>query len=193
MNATVKEFIIAIRGYLVLTLICCVAYPLAVYAAANALFRDKAEGSLVDRAGVIVGSELIGQNFTGATYFQPRPSAAGSGYDGMASSGSNYGPSAPQLLEALQARVAAYRELNAVPEGVLIPSDAVMASGSGLDPDISIANALLQSDRVAKARGLEATFVRELVQAHVQGRDLGFLGEPRVNVFRLNLSLDEAS
>lgn len=174
----------------VLTILLCGAYPLVVWGLSQALFPDQAEGSLVSRKGVVVGSSLIGQNFTGPGYFHPRPSAAGSGYDGAASSGANLGPLSQKLLDAVRDRVAAYRSENNLTDEVLVPADAVTASGSGLDPHISPRNAELQVARVAAARGVSEERVRQLVKDHTEGPDLGILGDPGVNVLMLNLALD---
>ena len=157
---------------------------------ARIAFPGKANGSLIREHGAVVGSSLIGQSFGGRRYFQPRPSAAGTGYDGTASAASNLGPTNPKLLAEVRARIAAYRRLNGVPAGVPVPVDAVTASGSGLDPEISPANARLQAPRVALARRLPLTRVLALVRAHTSERSLGFLGEPGVNVLELNLALD---
>jgi K+-transporting ATPase ATPase C chain len=171
-----------------------VVYPLVITGIAQVAFPDQANGSLVrDDAGNVVGSELIGQPFAAAGYFHPRPSAAGDGYDASISSGSNLGPTSADLLAAVEERAAAYRTENNLPADALVPVDAVTASASGLDPHISIANALLQSARVATERGLSEEQVRELIDANTDGRSLGVLGEPGVNVLMLNLALDEAA
>jgi K+-transporting ATPase ATPase C chain len=140
--------------------------------------------------GEVVGSSLIGQQFSDAGYFHPRPSAAGTGYDALASSFSNLGPTNPDFLATVEERVATYREENGLADTQMVPVDAVTASASGLDPDISVANAKLQAPRVAEARGLPLERVLELVDQHTNGRQWGFLGEPGVNVLRLNLALD---
>lgn len=176
----------------VFTLIFGLAYPLAVTAVGQVAFHDRANGSLIERDGVVVGSSLIGQSFTAPKYFHSRPSAAGAGYDGAASSGSNLGPQSPDLLAAVEERAIAYREANGLATGAMVPVDAVTASASGLDPHISIANARLQAPRVADERGLTVEAVRALVDEHTAGRDLGVLGEPAVNVVTLNLALDAA-
>jgi K+-transporting ATPase ATPase C chain len=169
-----------------------IVYPLTVTGIGQLAFGDKANGSIVKHNGTAIGSSLIGQNFTAARYFHPRPSVAGSdGYDGAASSGSNLGPSNPDLLSAVDERVAAYRVENGLAADVKVPVDAVTASGSGLDPHISVANARLQAPRVAKKRGLTDDQVRRLIDDSTDGRPLGFLGEPGVNVLQLNLRLDE--
>jgi K+-transporting ATPase ATPase C chain len=174
-----------------LTVLTGLVYPLAVSAASSALFAEKANGSLVKVDGKVVGSALLGQNFRDPRYFWPRPSAAGTdGYDGLASGGSNLGPSNPKLVDAVQERVEAYREANHLDPGEPVPADAVTASGSGLDPHISVANARLQASRVADARGLHRDHVLALIQTHTQTRPFGILGEDRVNVLELNLALD---
>jgi K+-transporting ATPase ATPase C chain len=190
-----KAFFSEIRGAvfatLVLAFICCGVYPLVVFGISQAFFRDKANGSLiVDRDGTVRGSKLLGQAFADAKYFHPRPSAAGNGYDASNSGGSNLGPTSRKLNDAIKERIAAYRAENGLSETEPVPADAVTASGSGLDPQISLRNAELQTPRVAKARGLSEEKVRELVQQNTDGRDLGVLGDPGVNVLELNLALD---
>lgn len=167
-----------------------VAYPLAVTAVAQAAFPHQADGSLVEDDGRVVGSSLIGQPFEGAEWFHPRPSAAGKGYDALASSGSNLGPTNPDLHDLVASRAAAYRAENQLPDRVEVPIDAVTASGSGLDPHISIANARLQAPRVAAARDLPLETVLQQIQANTDDRPLGILGDPGVNVTALNLALD---
>ena len=191
-----KELLSDIRGAIVSTLIlavvCCGLYPLAVWGIAQVAFAHKANGSLiVAKDGTVRGSELLGQNFTGSNFFHPRPSAAGNGYDAANSSGSNLGPTSQKLNDAIKGRIAAYRAENALKESDAIPGDAVTASGSGLDPQISVRNAELQAARVAKARGLTEENVRTLISHNTRGSDLGFLGEPGVNVLKLNLILDQ--
>jgi K+-transporting ATPase ATPase C chain len=166
-------------------------YPGIVTAIARVLFPNQAEGSLVIQNGQVVGSRLIGQQFTKPWYFHPRPSAAGNGYDATASGGTNKGPTDRKLADTLVAAAIAQAESDGVPKGQ-IPSDMATSSASGLDPHISPANALFQVARVASARGVDNSKVRELVQSHIEGRQLGFLGEPRVNVLELNLALDSA-
>jgi K+-transporting ATPase ATPase C chain len=169
-----------------------ILYPLAVTGAGQLLFPHRADGSLVEQNGKVVGSALLGQSFSDPRYFWPRPSAAGKdGYDGLASAGSNLGPSNPKLLDAVSERVAAYREANHLGADDPVPVDAVTASASGLDPQISVANARLQATRVAEARGVDPPTVLRLVDAHTEHRQWGFLGEDAVNVLQLNLALDQ--
>ena len=191
-----KDFFSHIRGAVastvVLAIVCCGLYPLIVFGISQALFHDKANGSLiVDKDGVVRGSKLLAQGFTSAKYFHPRPSAAGNGYDAANSGGSNLGPTSQKLDDAIKDRVAAYRKENGLGQGDSVPADAVTASGSGLDPHISLRNAELQTPRVAKARGLSEDKVRELIEQNTDGRDLGVLGEPGVNVLTLNRALDQ--
>ena len=187
--AEVKTSVLLTLGFAVLL---CGAYPLVVWAGAQALFPAKANGSLVtDAAGTVRGSALLAQSFTSDQYFQPRPSAAGTGYDATGSSGTNLGPTSQKLADSIKAAVAAYRTTNGLAAVRPVPADAVTSSGSGLDPHISLANATLQAGRVAKARGLPLEKVTGLVAAHTAGRDLGVLGEPGVNVLTLNLALDQ--
>lgn len=169
------------------TLLLGLAYPLLITGVAQAACPHQANGSLIVSGGKVAGSELIGQAFAKPEYLHPRPSAAGAdGYDASASSGSNLGPLNPDLAKRVRERAEALRAEGAKE----IPADAVTSSGSGLDPDISPANALMQADRVAKARGIEPRLVREIVQAHIQHRTFGVLGQPRVNVLKTNLALD---
>jgi potassium-transporting ATPase KdpC subunit len=191
MHALIRQLRPALLTVIVFTLICGVAYPLLSTAIGQVAFGNKANGSLIKRDGVVVGSKLIGQTFTDPMYFAPRPSAAGAGYDGSASSGSNLGPTSPDLLSAVKDRVAAYRQENGLAADALVPVDAVTASASGLDPHISVANARLQAPRVAKARGLDPAVVAKLVVKYTDGRQLWVLGEPGVNVVELNLALDD--
>jgi K+-transporting ATPase ATPase C chain len=190
-----KAFFSEIRGAVVSTLvlgvICCGLYPLIVFGISQGLFYDKANGSLiVDKDGAVRGSRLLAQGFTAAKYFHPRPSAAGNGYDAASSGGSNLGPTSQKLNDAIKDRVDAYRKENRLSENEPVPADAVTSSGSGLDPHISVRNAEIQTTRVAKARGLSEDRVRKLVQQNTDGRDVGLLGEPGVNVLKLNLALD---
>lgn len=180
----------AVTLLIAFTLLTGIAYPLAMTEVAQALFPAQARGSLVEKDGVVVGSRLIGQGFAGEGYFRSRPSAAGNGYDAAASSGTNLGPTSAKLAERLKTDAAALRAAGV--EGQ-IPADAVTTSGSGLDPDISPANALAQVARVARARGVEEALVRDLVTAHIEKRPLGVFGDPRVNVLALNMALDAAA
>lgn len=192
MNAFVSEIRSAVGATLILGIVCCGAYPLLVTTGARAAFSEKADGSLLkDSGGKIVGSALLGQNFTGEKYFRPRPSAAGAnGYDAASSSGSNLGPTSQKLADLLKERVTTYRQTNGLAPDREVPADAVTASGSGLDPHISPANASLQAERVAKARNLPVEKVRELIDTHTDKPDLGILGDPGVKVLQLNLALD---
>jgi K+-transporting ATPase ATPase C chain len=211
-----RQLLTALTVTIVLTVGLGVVYPVVVWGVAQVAFHRQANGSLVMRNGHVVGSSLIGQLFSDkdgnplVQYFQPRPSAAGNGYDPTSSSASNLGPSSPALLapclpvagktnpdgspvcnpNTVPQRAIAYRQLNGLPAGALVPVDAVTASGSGLDPDISVANALDQANRVATARHLDAGRVIALIHQHTNGRPWGILGEDTVNVLDLNLALD---
>jgi K+-transporting ATPase ATPase C chain len=185
-----QQFIPALRITLVLTLVTGLLYPALVTGIAQLIFPSQADGSLIMRNGQVIGSELLGQAFTRPEYFHPRPSAAGEGFDAAASGGSNLGPTSSKLLDRVKESVAGYRTSNPN-AGSQVPADAVLASGSGLDPHISPDNAALQVSRVAKARGVEPGIIMDLVRKTQEGRDFGVLGEPRVNVLRLNLALDE--
>jgi K+-transporting ATPase ATPase C chain len=166
-------------------------YPLVMWGISTVLFHHQAEGSLIVRNGKIVGSTLVGQNFTKPGYFHGRPSAAGKGYDPTQTGGTNYGPTNKKLIDATKATIAALRKEN--PDATdPIPMDLVTSSASGIDPDISPAGAYYQVPRIAKVRGMAVDALRALVAAHVTGRQFGFLGEPRVNVLQLNLALDAA-
>jgi K+-transporting ATPase ATPase C chain len=175
-----------------LTLLTGVFFPVALAVLARPLFPHQAGGSLVERRGVVVGSELIGQNFSAPGYFHPRPPVPGNDYDATTSGGTNFGPTNPKLRDSVRERTELYRRINGLPADAAIPIDAVTCSGSGLDPHISPANAALQVARVARERRLPEEHVRRLVAEHTQGRRLGFLGEPHVNVLTLNLALDSA-
>jgi potassium-transporting ATPase KdpC subunit len=198
-----RQLIPSIVSMVLFTLLLGVGYPLVITGIAQVAFKDKADGSIVDVNGKAVGSSLIGQSFTDKKgnpikkYFQSRPSAATgvsgtttAGYDPTLSLGSNLGPTNPALLKAVAQRVKDYRKLNGLADNVAVPVDAVTASGSGLDPDISIANARLQAKRVAGMRGLDTARVLRLIDEHTSGRTLGILGEKTVNVLELNLALD---
>lgn len=191
MNHFISELRVAVVATIALAIVVCGAYPLVVWAIAQGLFPYEAGGSLIQRSGKIVGSELIAQNFSSPKYFHPRPSAAGeAGYDAGNSSGSNLGPLSKKLLDDVKERVDAYRVENGLSPDARVPADAVTASGSGLDPHISLQNALLQASRVAQARGIGNEEVKKIVREHTEGRDLGVFGEPRINALKLNLALD---
>ena len=181
----------AVIATLVLAVVCCGLYPLVVYGIGQLAFPHQANGSLiVAKDGVVLGSELLGQNFADAKYFHPRPSAAGNGYDAANSSGSNLGPTSQKLNDALKERIAAYRAENGMKETESVPGDAVTASGSGLDPHISLRNAGLQLPRVARERKLSEAKLSQLIQKYTDEPGLGFIGEPGVNVLKLNRALD---
>ena len=185
-----RQFAPAFRMVLFFTILTGLVYPGLVTALGQVLFHRQANGSLVQVNGQIVGSSLIGQNFTKPEYFHPRPSAAGdNGYDASASNASNFGPTNEKLIDRVKASVEQFRKENPDYSGP-IPADLVTASASGLDPDISVASAEAQAARVAKARGVTTEQVLQIIREDHQGRILGFLGEPRVNVLRLNLELD---
>jgi potassium-transporting ATPase KdpC subunit len=193
-RTTLRTTGVAIRAMVFFTIVLGVGYMLLMTGIGQLAFPHQANGSPVrDVEGTLIGSQLIGQSFTDSDgaplpeYFQSRPSAAGDGYDASASSGSNYGPENDDLIASIEERKAVIEELDGTTE---IPADAVTASASGLDPDISVAYAELQVARVAEARDLPVADVEELVAAHVQSRDAGYLGEPRVNVLQLNVALD---
>jgi len=192
MKSLFSELRPALMSTLALVIVCCGLYPVAVWGMAQVCFHDQANGSLIiEKDGTVRGSKLIGQNFTEPKYFHPRPSAAGNGYDAANSSGSNLGPTSQKLNDAIKDRIAAYRTENGLKDTDPVPADAVTASGSGLDPHISIRNAEMQVPRVAKARGLPLEKVLELVRANTDAADLGILGDAGVNVLRLNLALEK--
>lgn len=179
----------AFKMMVVLTVLAGLIYPGVITGICQLVFHRQADGSLIRSNGAVIGSALIGQNFTRPQYFHPRPSAAGNGYDPMASGASNLGPTSQALYDRVKASVAQFRRENPQFHGP-IPADLVTASGSGLDPDISPAAAYAQARRVARARGVEPDQIRRLIREHTEGRQLGFLGEPRVNVLEINLALD---
>jgi K+-transporting ATPase ATPase C chain len=198
-----RQFIPSIVSMVIFTVVLGIGFPLVILGIAQLAFHDQANGSIIDCKGKAVGSSLIGQSFTTAKgkplrqYFQSRPSAAvgasgdtADGYDPTLSSGSNLGPTNPDLLKAVAQRVKDYRDLNGLSDKVQVPVDGVTASGSGLDPDISVANARLQAARIADERNLSKGKVDRLIDDHTSGRDVGFLGEKAVNVVELNLALD---
>lgn len=176
---------------LVMAALLCAVYPFLVWGVGNLLFPSQAKGSLVGKAEAPIGSSLLAQGFASPKYFRSRPSAAGAGWDAAASGGSNLGQTSRKLMDSVKSRVETYRKENGLAEGAKVPADAVMASASGLDPEISLPNALLQASRVARERGLPAGQVEALVRRHLRGRTLGILGESGVNVLGLNLALDE--
>jgi K+-transporting ATPase ATPase C chain len=187
-----RQILPAILAMVVFTLLLGFAYPLVVTGIGQTAFGDEADGSLIKRDGLVVGSKLLGQNFAADNYFWPRPSAAGAaGYDGLSSSGSNLGPTNPDFLATVEERVVAYREAHGLPDNFEVPVDAVTASGSGLDPHISVANARIQAVRVAQARNLAVDDVLLMVDDHTEKSLLGFLGDRAVNVLELNLALDD--
>lgn len=193
MKSLVSEMRPALVATVALLVVTCGFYPLLVTGIARTTFAKQASGSLVtDKDGTIVGSALLGQNFAAPRYFHPRPSAAGGGYDASSSSGSNLGPTSQKLHDAIAERIAAYRGENNVPTDAEVPADAVTASGSGLDPHISVDNAELQAGRVAAARQLSVEKVRQLIAENTDKASWGILGEAGVNVLKVNLALDAA-
>lgn len=194
-----RQLITGLYVTIVMTVLVGLVYPLAMTGFAQLAFHDRADGTLVKQNGRVVGSALIGQNFTDAKgnplpqYFQPRPSAAGNGYDALASGGSNLGPSNKKLLDAVAQRTADYRNFNGLAADAKVPVDAVTASASGLDPDISVANAQLQAARIAGVRRVPIANVMNLIKSHTNARPWGVLGEKTVNVLNLNLALDRLS
>jgi K+-transporting ATPase ATPase C chain len=191
MKAIIRELTVSVTLTIALAVIVCGIYPIMTFAVAQGFFPHKANGSVVYHKNTAVGSELLAQPFKDQRYFHPRPSAAGKGYDAAASGGSNLGPTSSELAGRVQQLIAEYRKENNLPDNVRIPADAVTASASGLDPHISVANALLQAPRVAKARGVEVGYIEEEVRRHTTGRTFGVLGEARVNVLRINMDLDK--
>jgi K+-transporting ATPase ATPase C chain len=181
----------AVLATLMLAVVCCGIYPLVVFGIGQVLFQDKANGSLIRTPdGTIRGSRLLGQQFTGDKYFHPRPSAAGNGYDATSSGGSNLGPTSQKLRDSIAQNLADYRSQNGLAANAPVPADAVTASASGLDPHISPENAWLQVARVAKARSMSQEAIRNLIGQNTDAPDLGFLGDPGVDVLTLNLALD---
>lgn len=190
MKTFLKELWTAIVATVVLCLVVSGVYPVVIWGIGQVLFPHQANGSLVENNGQIVGSELLAQGFSGAKYFHPRPSDAGTGYDPTSSGGSNLGPTSQKLMDGIKANVAQYRQENSLAAEALVPADAVTASGSGLDPHISLQNALLQAPRVAKERGLSEEAVRGEVTKATDKALLGIGGDPGVNVLKVNLALD---
>jgi K+-transporting ATPase ATPase C chain len=192
MKVLLSEIRSAALATLALAVVCCGAYPLVVFGLGQALFHEKANGSLiVDANGTVRGSRLLGQQFTADKYFHSRPSSAGNGYDASNSSGSNLGPTSRKLRDSIAQNLADYRSQNGLATNAPVPADAVMASGSGLDPHISPENAELQATRVAKARGLSEQAVRKLIRENTDAPGFGVLGDPGVNVLMLNLALEQ--
>ena len=189
-----KTFLKELRTSIVATAFLCLivsgVYPVVIWGIAQGLFPHQANGSLIERSGQIVGSELLAQGFSGAKYFHPRPSAAGTGYDPLNSGGSNLGPTSQKLIDGIKTNAAQYRQENGLSENAVVPADAVTASGSGLDPHISIQNARLQIPRVAKERGLAENAVSAQVAKATEQPFLGIGGEAGVNVLKLNIALD---
>jgi len=190
MKTFFKELWISILVTIVLCIIVSGIYPVLIWAIGQLCFPYQANGSLIESDGKIVGSALLAQGFSGEKYFHPRPSAAGTGYDPLNSGGSNLGPTSQKLIDGIKANIAQYRQENGLSPKVLVPADAVTASGSGLDPHISPQNAALQIPRVARARGLSEDVVREAVAKAMDGSLLGLGGDPGVNVLKLNVTLD---
>lgn len=185
-----KNFITAILMTIATTILLGIIYPLVITGLAQLLFHDKANGQLIEKDGKIIGSRIIGQSFTSARYFHSRPSAAGNGYDAANSSASNLGPTNQKLIDRVRTDVATLHTEN---PDVPIPVDLVTTSGSGLDPDISPAAAYFQVSRIARERGISEAQLNQLIQNHIENRQLGILGEPRINVLELNLALDQSA
>ena len=191
MKQIVNDIVTSVLATLLLAVVLCGIYPAIVYGAGQLLFPHQANGSLIEGGDLkSVGSDWIGQNFTSAKYFHARPSAAGAGYDAANSSGTNLGPTSQKLMVAVKAAVTQYRTENKLPADALVPADAVTSSGSGLDPHISVQNALLQAPRVARERGLGLEAVKAEIATATAGPQLGIFGEAGVNVLKLNLALD---
>jgi K+-transporting ATPase ATPase C chain len=195
MKIFLKELLTSVLATLVFAVLLCGIFPLIILGAGQLLFSGQANGSLIEsKDRRIIGSEMLGQNFAGAKYFHPRPSSAGAnGYDAASSSGSNLGPTSQKLMDAVKQRVETYRAENGLAADALVPGDAVTASGSGLDPHISVKNAGLQAQRVAKERSLSLDAVKAEIAKATDGRSLGILGEPGVNVLKLNIALDNSA
>ena len=195
MKTFLSETFTSLRATVVFAVLLCGIFPLIILGAGHLLFPHQANGSLIEsKDRRIIGSEWLGQNFAGSKYFHPRPSAAGSnGYDAASSSGSNLGPTSQKLMDAVKQRVDTYRAENGLAADALVPGDSVTASGSGLDPHISIKNAELQAPRVAKERGLSLDAVKLEIAKATDGRSLGILGEPGVNVLKLNIALNNTA
>ena len=190
MRRIIREIRTAFVATITLAILVSGIYPLMVWGTAQVLFPFEANGSLIRKGGMTIGSRLLAQDFTAVHYFHPRPSAAGTGYDALSSGGSNRGPLSRELLNTTGQRVMKYRAENTIPPTARIPADAVTASASGLDPHISPENAFMQAARISRARGLSQEVLRQKITARMEERELGILGEPRVNVFLLNLDLD---
>lgn len=190
MNDFIKQIRTAVGATFLFAILLCGVYPFTVWLLAQGIFPDKANGSLVVERGQVIGSALLAQQSSDPRYFHPRPSAAGNGYDAMSSGGSNLGPISKKLIDAVQERVYTYRAENNLGLDVPLPADAVTASGSGLDPHISLRNALIQAERVARTRGMSREGMNKRLEAFIEGRTFGLFGEPRVNVLKLNLALD---
>jgi len=187
----VKNFLKSFLLLVIFIVILGLLYPLAVTGISRIIFPAKSAGSLIYSGNNIIGSELIGQNFTGDKYFHPRPSAAGiDGYDAISSGGSNLSPTNKDFISTVEERLESFKEENNLPDNTIIPADIVTASGSGLDPDISVDSAMLQAERISGARGISASVIKDLISKNTENRLLGFLGEPKVNVLKLNLLLD---
>ena len=191
MKTLLSDIKTSIIATIVLAIICSGLYPVVIWALGQVIFPYQANGSLIEsKDGTLVGSALLAQGFSGEKYFHPRPSSASTGYDPTASSGSNYGPTSQKLIDQIKQNLETYRKENSLADNVLVPADAVTASGSGLDPHITLENALLQAARVAKARGLDPAVLRKAIDGATEHSFLRIGGEPGVNVLKLNLALD---